>query len=63
MNGIILLVGVLLFAILIMLLLTKQWGGLILFFLQAQPIPQVVQGLRKEVRTPSLFNSTHLQEK
>lgn len=27
------LVGVLLFAILIMLLLTKQWGGLILFFL------------------------------
>ena len=33
MNGIILLVGVLLFAILIMLLLTKQCGGLILFFL------------------------------
>lgn len=31
MNGIILLVGILLLVMLITLLVTKQWGGLILF--------------------------------
>lgn len=33
MNGIILLVGVLLLVMFVMLLVTKQWVGLLLFFL------------------------------
>lgn len=33
MNGIILLVGILLLVMLITLLVTKQWGSLLLFFL------------------------------
>ena len=33
MNGIVLLVGVLLLAILLVLFVTRQWGGLLLFFL------------------------------